>query len=230
MKINTRAGRVSAVLGALALMLGMASCGTIPDELGVGPEDPAVEKCEYSQSGEAAKPVDLPKTDDVPRTGTVDYVLKTTEGDVTVTLDREKAPCTVNSFVSLADQGYFDNTTCHRLVDKGIFVLQCGDPTGSGSGGPGYQFDDETDPEDTYPGGTVAMANAGANTNGSQFFLVYDDSPLPPNYTVFGQMDEDSTGIVGRISGEGQDGRYESGGGGGKPNNPAEIESVKPAE
>ena len=101
--------------------------------------------CEYSVSGDAARPVAPPPTAGVPTSGTISYVLAMTNGKVTITLDRANAPCTVNSFVSLADQGYFDKTTCHRLADSGIFVLQCGDPTGTGNGGPGYEFANETD-------------------------------------------------------------------------------------
>lgn len=181
--------------------------------------------CDYVLTGEAAKQVSLPKFEGVLDSGTAAFVIKTNEGDITITMDRSKAPCTVNSFESLAQQGYFDNTACHRLVDGGIFVLQCGDPSGTGSGGPGYSFADELDSTETYGRGVVAMANGGPNTNGSQFFLVYDDSPLEPHYTVFGQMDEASTNVVARISIEGQDGTNPSGGG--KPNNPAQIISVK---
>lgn len=191
----------------------------------------ATTTCEYRSDGSPAKPVDPPPTKDVPTTGEAVFTLVTNQGSVTVTMDRSIAPCTVNSFESLATQGYFDDTTCHRLVDSGIFVLQCGDPTGTGTGGPGYVFDDELPQEKpdsrgviNYRGGTVAMANAGPGTNGSQFFLVYDDSPLPPDYTIFGQMDDQSRGIVARIAVEGQDGT--SPGGGGKPNNPAEIRQV----
>ena len=93
-----------------------------------------------------------------------------------ITLDPVRAPCTVHSFVSLADQGFFDETKCHRLVDSGIFLFQCGDPSGTGSGGPGYTFADELDGTESYTKGVVAMANGGANTNGSQFMLVYRDS------------------------------------------------------
>jgi peptidyl-prolyl cis-trans isomerase B (cyclophilin B) len=91
-----------------------------------------------------------PSSTDVPTSGTLSYVLAMTNGKVTISLDRTKAPCTVNSFVSLADQGYFDNTKCHRLADSGIFILQCGDPTGTGKGGPGYEFANETDGTETY--------------------------------------------------------------------------------
>ncbi|MFG2697496.1 peptidylprolyl isomerase [Kitasatospora sp. NPDC048407] len=119
-----------------------------------------------------------------PYTATLD----TSVGKVTLSLDAKKAPHTVNSFVFLAGQQYFDGSTCHRLTTDGIFVLQCGDPTGTGRGGPGYQFQDENLTGATYPAGTVAMANAGANTNGSQFFLVYKDTQLPPQYTPFGKI------------------------------------------
>ncbi|WP_280381639.1 peptidylprolyl isomerase [Nocardia wallacei] len=114
--------------------------------------------------------------------------LQTNCGAITVSLDAAHAPRTVNSFAFLAGEQYFDHTRCHRLTTEGIFVLQCGDPTGTGTGTPGYRFDDENLTGATYPAGTVAMANSGPNTNGSQFFLVYADSPLPPKYTPFGRI------------------------------------------
>jgi peptidyl-prolyl cis-trans isomerase B (cyclophilin B) len=114
--------------------------------------------------------------------------LKTSCGDIGIALNAKAAPVTVNSFVFLAGQAYFDHTTCHRLTTSGIYVLQCGDPTGTGTGGPGYTFPDENLKGATYPAGTVAMANSGPNTNGSQFFLVYRDSSLPPSYTPFGTI------------------------------------------
>jgi peptidyl-prolyl cis-trans isomerase B (cyclophilin B) len=187
----------------------------------------APEGCSYPAEGQAAKPVRPPPTADVPTTGTVKYTLAMTDGDVTITMDRSKTPCTVNSFVSLADQGYFDGTRCHRLADSGIFVLQCGDPTGTGSGGPGYSFADELTGRESYERGVVAMANAGPGTNGSQFFLVWDDSTSldeQPNYTIFGRMDPASRDVVAQIAGEGQDGSNPDGTG--KPNNPAEITGV----
>jgi len=169
--------------------------------------------------------VQPPSTTDVPTSGTVTYTLALTGGDVQLTLDRGKAPCTVNSFVSLAEQGYFDGTRCHRLADSTIFVLQCGDPTGTGSGGPGYSFADETTGNESYERGVVAMANAGPDTNGSQFFMVWEDSTsLDPNYTIFGRMDSTSRDVVAQMAGEGQDGSY--GDGTGKPNNPSEIAKV----
>ncbi|MEV7781279.1 peptidylprolyl isomerase [Kitasatospora sp. NPDC088351] len=114
-------------------------------------------------------------------------------GKVTIALDAAKAPHTVNSFAFLTGEQYFDHTKCHRLTTGGIFVLQCGDPTASatvpgGTGGPGYKFADENLTGATYPAGTVAMANSGPGTNGSQFFLVYKDTQLPPSYTPFGKI------------------------------------------
>jgi len=114
------------------------------------------------------------------------------EGPIVMTFDRANAPCTVNSFVSLAQQKYFDATTCHRLVPG--FVLQCGDPTAAGTGGPGYRYNDELTGKETYPRGTVAMANAGPNTNGSQFFIVLaDGTGLKPQYTVLGKVADDAS-------------------------------------
>jgi peptidyl-prolyl cis-trans isomerase B (cyclophilin B) len=112
----------------------------------------------------------------------------TTQGVITVRMLTGAAPCTTFSFRFLASQGYFNQTHCHRLTVQGIFVLQCGDPTGTGSGAPGYSFNDENLTGATYPAGTVAMANAGPNTNGSQFFFTWKDTTLAPNYTPFGTV------------------------------------------
>ena len=233
------------MFAVLATVL-VAGCGTVPptpsgsaaeppastsSELATEDASPAGEDvCEYAATGEAARPVNPPPTSAVPTTGSTKYVLDMTEGKVTITLDRAKAPCTVNSFVSLAEQGYFDQTKCHRLADSGIFVLQCGDPTGTGSGGPGYQFANETDGTETYTRGVVAMANAGSDTNGSQFFMVWDDSTRldqTPDYTIFGRLDAPSRDVVATMAGEGQDGSNPDGTG--RPNNPSEIISAKKA-
>jgi cyclophilin family peptidyl-prolyl cis-trans isomerase len=139
-------------------------------------------------------------------------VLAMTNGDVKITLDRAKAPCTVNSFVALADQGYFDKTKCHRLADSGIFILQCGDPTGTGKGGPGYEFPNETDGTESYTEGVVAMANGGPGSNGSQFFLVWADSTSldkKRNFTIFGEMDKAFAGCSG-VDGRRRPGRTQS--------------------
>lgn len=183
--------------------------------------------CVYNQSGEAAKQVSLPPTAGVPNTGSLNYVLTLDEDPVGLTLFSDKAPCTVNSFTSLAGQGYFDNLSCHRLTTAGIFVLQCGDPTGTGSGGPGYQFDDELSGSETYPAGTLAMANAGPGTNGSQFFVVYGDSALGADYTVFGKVDSKGLKVVQEIAAGGTDNAYNQGDG--HPLLPAVINSVRPS-
>ncbi|MFI9503091.1 peptidylprolyl isomerase [Nocardia sp. NPDC052566] len=135
-------------------------------------------------------------------TATYTATLETSCGRMTLALDAAKAPRTVNSFAFLANESYFDHTKCHRLTTEGIYVLQCGDPTGTGRGGPGYQFSDENLAGATYPAGTVAMANSGPNTNGSQFFLVYQDSRLPANYTPFGKISS-GTEVLSNIAGGG---------------------------
>ena len=147
---------------------------------------PAVE-CRYERlSGEAA-PIMPPVRPT--RGGLVVVTIGTNRGPVTLELDAARAPCTVQSFLTLAGANYFTDSACHRVTTALIFVVQCGDPTATGSGGPGYRFDDENLPAAAgYPRGTLAMANAGPNSNGSQFFLVYQDSPIDPNYPVFGRV------------------------------------------
>lgn len=124
---------------------------------------------------------------DLGLSGTLEAVVATSCGEVTIALDAEAAPATVNSFVFLAEQGYFDGTVSHRIVPG--FVIQLGDPTATGRGGPGYRIPDELPAADfAYARGTVAMANAGPDSGGSQFFLVLDDISLPPNFSVFGTV------------------------------------------
>ena len=144
--------------------------------------------CSYPADGAAAKPVTAPAAVQ-PSSGRIQAALVLDSGTVLIALDRTRTPCTAGSFIHLAGAGFFDHTTCHRLTTAPTLkVLQCGDPTGTGAGGPGYSFADETSASMQYSAGTVAMANAGPDTNGSQFFLVYADSQLPPKYTVFGQI------------------------------------------
>lgn len=111
--------------------------------------------------------------------------IETTKGPLQVALFAAEAPKTVNNFVFLAREGFYDGVTFHRII-KG-FMVQTGDPTGTGTGGPGYRFEDEP-VRRSYTRGTLAMANSGPNTNGSQFFIVHQDTDLPPNYTIFGQI------------------------------------------
>ncbi|HEV3172357.1 MAG TPA: peptidylprolyl isomerase [Actinocrinis sp.] len=139
----------------------------------------------------------------------------TTQGVIGFQAETTAAPCTTNSFRFLADHGYYDLTHCHRLTLQGIYVLQCGDPTGTGSGGPGYQFNDENLSGATYPAGTVAMANAGPNTNGSQYFICWKASPLPPLYTPFGKVTS-GMDVLQKIATAGDD--QQNGPGDGYPN------------
>lgn len=142
-------------------------------------------------------------------------LMVTTQGTIGFAAETSAAPCTTNSFAFLAQHGYYDLTHCHRLTLQGIYVLQCGDPTGTGSGGPGYQFDDENLSGATYPAGTVAMANAGPDTNGSQFFICWKASPLPPLYTPFGTITSGMAALQ-KIAAAGDD--QQNGPGDGYPN------------
>ncbi|MGW5054618.1 peptidylprolyl isomerase [Actinokineospora sp. NPDC004072] len=184
----------------------------IPTELAPLPERPtplpSTATCEYREEAGAtpAKEVAAPKATGISAEGTATATIAFGSGEVTATLHRALAPCTVNSFISLAEQGYYDDTPCHRLTTAAsLQVLQCGDPTGTGSGGPGYAFDDEVFPEIKYGRGLLAMANAGTDasgdgTNGSQFFIVYGACEIPPNYTVFGQIDAEGMQVVDEIA------------------------------
>lgn len=183
--------------------------------------------CQYQATPQepAARPVKPPRTGKVPTDpATVSASMATSQGNVGLMLANNESPCTVNSFASLIGQKYFDNTKCHRLTtSSSLGVLQCGDPKGDGTGGPGYQFGNEypTDqypPNDqklqepvVYPRGTLAMANAGPGTNGSQFFLVYKDSELPPQYTVFGTIQADGLAVLDKIAKAGVAGGGEDG-------------------
>ncbi|HEY9414693.1 MAG TPA: peptidylprolyl isomerase [Pseudonocardia sp.] len=190
---------------------------------------PATVSCSYQPDDEAAKPVNPPPGAGVAAQGSTPVALTTSVGQIVLQLDRALAPCTVNSFVSLAQQGYFTNTSCHRLTTSaGLQVLQCGDPTGTGSGGPGYKFADETFPELKYGRGQVAMANAGPSTNGSQFFMIYGDaSALTPDYTVFGTISPVSLPLLDGVAKAGHDGSMDPSPGGGKPKAAGTITAAK---
>jgi len=112
--------------------------------------------------------------------------LDTSHGEIVIELDSERSPLTVNNFVFLAKEGFYDGVVFHRVIEN--FMIQGGDPTGTGRGGPGYKFRDEIEGAAEYSRGTVAMANAGPNTNGSQFFIVHNDTGLPHSYTIFGKV------------------------------------------
>ncbi|MFD4528709.1 peptidylprolyl isomerase [Streptomyces sp. NPDC058470] len=187
----------------------------------------APDPCEKAAAG-AVKTETWKKEPAITIDKSADYTMKmaTTCGEIDVALKTAAAPHTVNSFSFLAAKGYFDHTKCHRLTTNGIYVLQCGDPTGAGSGTPGYTIPDEnlkdaSLKDNVYPAGTVAMANTydastgqGRNTGGSQFFLVYQDSPLPADYTPFGTISKSGMEVLAKIAGAGES----TGAGDGAPN------------
>jgi peptidyl-prolyl cis-trans isomerase B (cyclophilin B) len=229
-----------AALALLPLLL-LAGCGSASKNPSANTTNTSG-PCHYAKDGtKAAKPVQLPpSTPD--QSNPASMVISTSAGDIPVTFEAGSAPCTVNSFVSLARQGYFDRTPCHRLTTQGYYVLQCGDPMGTGQGGPGYTFADELVQNDprlqpcgneqgqafcTYNTGTVAMANRGPNTNGSQFFLVYGNSRFPPDYTVFGHLDAAGLKVIKAIAAKGVAGSGGMGPGDGAPKEPVTITSVK---
>lgn len=191
------AGTVLAAGVLLAVAAAPAHADAVPPKVTSGP-------CQYTETPDdpAVRPVPLPPDPrHTPDHGTVPVTLFTNLGLIPLTLDRAEAPCTVQSFLHLVRHGFYNRTICHRLTTyPTLKVLQCGDPSGTGEGGPGYRFKDElptnlppapTDPTGArrvYARGVLAMANAGPDTNGSQFFLVFADSALRPNYTIFGSV------------------------------------------
>jgi len=187
--------------------------------------------CDYAAADPAGgEIIDVgtpPDADAVPAEGTVDLTMATSQGDIGLTLDRSIAPCAVESFTFLTEQKFFDGTPCHRLTTSaGLSVLQCGDPSGTGMGGPSYRFAEEVTPETAYPRGTIAMAKSAApGSTGSQFFLVYADSQLPPEYTVVGTIDDAGLEVLDAIGKAG----VEGGGEDGAPAEDVTIESMAAA-
>ncbi len=150
---------------------------------------------------------------------TYQAVVTTNKGEFTIDLDAEAAPLTVNNFVFLARNLYYDDTPCHRIITD--FVVQCGDPTGTGTGGPGYEFDDELPAAGAYQVGSIAMANSGPDTNGSQFFIITGDQgvSLPPSYSLFGQVTDGLDTTVADLAATGSSS--------GTPTEPVQIQSVR---
>jgi peptidyl-prolyl cis-trans isomerase B (cyclophilin B) len=189
------------------------------------PARPSGATCTYSSADPGSG--DTRVVDAPPSTATVSghvtVNIKTGLGVLTLQLLADRAPCTVNSFVHLVQQDYFTDTECHRLTTGGLYVLQCGDPSGTGTGTPGYEFGDENLPTGSppYPRGTVAMANAGPGTNGGQFFLVYKNSDIPPDYPVFGTV-VSGMDLLDRIAAGGTD----NGTGDGRPKVAVHIDEV----
>ena len=183
--------------------------------------------CTPSTLGAVSKPEQTTKVPAKSLAGgkTWNLALKTTCGDVAIRLDGAKAPQAVSSTIALARSGFYDKTPCHRLTTEGLFVLQCGDPTGTGTGGPGYQYGplENVPKKGVYPAGTVAMARAQSESSqGSQFFLVYKDTELPGGYTVIGTVTK-GLSVVEKVAKAGVSG----GGGDGAPATPISILSTK---
>jgi peptidyl-prolyl cis-trans isomerase B (cyclophilin B) len=222
-KARTRNSVIASVLG-VAVIGGVALFST--GALNSDNDDKANASAEVSPStsatGKAPDPCEKPAAGSVKKLSwqkepamTIDpsakYTMKlaTTCGEIDLALKAGAAPHTVNSFAFLAGENFFDHTKCHRLTTEGIYVLQCGDPTGTGTGGPGYTIPDENLKDkslkgNVYPAGTVAMANTGqAHTGGSQFFLVYQDSQLPPSYTPFGTISASGMTVLKKIAAAG---------------------------
>jgi peptidyl-prolyl cis-trans isomerase B (cyclophilin B) len=216
--------RLAALAASFALVPALAACGQgSSSTTASGSGGPT---CRWVQSGAAAKKVDPPAAT-ATETGPIPVTIATTVGTLRATLDADATPCTVSSFLSLAGQGYFDNTPCHRLTTRGIYVLQCGDPLGTGQGGPGYTIPDELHAVEAYTPGTLAMANTGQpNSGGSQFFIVYKDSTaaLAKTYTVFGHLDKKSLAAVRKVAAKGSD--NSNGRGDGAPKEPVTITKV----
>ncbi|SEL42342.1 peptidyl-prolyl cis-trans isomerase B (cyclophilin B) [Blastococcus sp. DSM 46786] len=234
---------VVVVVGAALLITNVFGGDDATDDLAAEPTTPAATSsaarttnadgtvtCEYlpDESGntnltDVGTP---PNPEATPTQGTATVLMSTDQGDLTLTLDRAQAPCAAASFTYLTEQGFYDGTPCHRLVDAETFgVLQCGDPTGTGSGGPSYKYAEEVTPDTTYPRGTVAMAKTAApNSTGGQFFLTFVDTELPPEYTVVGTIDEAGLGVLDAVAAGGVQGA--EGPGDGAPNIPVTIEDM----
>ncbi|MEY9845438.1 peptidylprolyl isomerase [Streptacidiphilus sp. MAP5-3] len=184
----------------------------------------AADPCGYTAAVPADRFKGIPVFDATKAAQPYSAQLRTSQGVITFQALTSQAPCTTYSFRFLAERDYYDRTHCHRLTTKGIYVLQCGDPTGTGSGGPGYSFNDENLTGATYPAGTVAMANAGPNTNGSQFFFVWKDTKLSPAYTPFGKV-TGGMDVLLKIAAAGED--DQNGPGDGFPTLPVDIHGVR---
>ncbi|XRQ15900.1 peptidylprolyl isomerase [Actinomadura welshii] len=196
LKIMGSAGAVAAIVVAGAAVVAFTGGDEESEAAANASASPAASpaakpgECAYKEAEVPGAPEDLGTPPVKPaHKGAVKATVKTNHGDVVMELDGKNAPCTVNSFVFLAKKNFYDKTDCHRLTSGTLNVLQCGDPTGEGAGGPGYQFANENTEGAEYTAGTLAMAHSSQpDSNGSQFFIVYEDSTLQPDYTVFGKI------------------------------------------
>lgn len=188
------------------------------DETATGAEGDAAVGCPDPEGESQRRQFDAPPPMCLEDGVQYSAVVTTNFGSYTIELDAEAAPLTVNNFVVLARYRYFDDTRCHRIIPG--FVVQCGDPTATGTGGPGYRFDDELPEAGAYELGSVAMANSGPNTNGSQFFVISgpQGEALPPAYSLFGQV-VDGLDVIAELD--------EVGSADGTPVQPVQIRSIE---
>jgi len=237
LRLAVRAAVAAAMTGSL-VAFGAMPASAATDAAGDRPPRTTKGPCHYTETPDEPAVRKVPLPPDPRRTPTrrVSAVLETNHGDIGLTLDPAKAPCTVQSFVHLIRHKFYDVTSCHRMTayDR-LKVLQCGDPGFTGEGGPGYRYKDElpvdlppwpgtpTGERKTYARGVLAMANAGPDTNGSQFFIVYRDSMLPPTYTAFGQVDNTGLATVEDLAATGIAGGSHDG----KPAKPVTIKSIR---
>jgi peptidyl-prolyl cis-trans isomerase B (cyclophilin B) len=232
--IGVTAVAVLLVLGAVWLITGVggddpadsaaASPTTSPTAAAVDGSDGTCDFTADASGNPDLTDVGTPPAE-VPASGTTALTMTTNFGPVGLTLDQAAAPCASASFVYLTGQGFFDGTVCHRETDsEGLKVLQCGDPSGTGRGGPSYEFPTQVTGSETYPRGTLAMANSGDGFDGSQFFLVYGDSQLSPDYTVVGTIDEAGLATLDTIAANGND--ASNGPGDGAPTQEVRIETM----
>ncbi len=226
---------VLVVLGAFWLVSEVSGDGS--GKAAKAEPTPTPGACKFTDQPKKAKAderedVGKPKVGDVVRKGVRVLTMNTNLGKIVINLDAEKAPCNTASLAYLASKKFFDDSQCHRLTDQGLFVLQCGDPSATGRGGPTYQVNDEnlpTDQRPPYPQGTVAMANSGPGTNGSQFFLVYEDTQLDPAYTIVGEIVE-GLDIVKEVAKAGAEVPKGGQPGDGKPKKEVTLETVTVSE
>ena len=187
--VKSKRGIVVTALLSAVLLIPIAPSSADSKEIQVAAPDKKV-KCKVTKAL-AQSPMRIPAPENLMKRAPKFLTLQTNCGNIVIETFAKAAPVTITVLSQLAKGGYFNKTLCHRLTTEGIFVLQCGDPTATGSGGPTFRYRDENLPlaaENNYPEGSVAMANSGPNTNGSQFFLVYKNTTLGPNYTLWGKI------------------------------------------
>ncbi|MGN9912967.1 peptidylprolyl isomerase [Phytohabitans sp. LJ34] len=209
------------------------STGTAADA-SAGPASCVWNEVPKAERTKTTKDVGLPPTTTPPNTGNKTMTVDTNFGKVNINMDLSKSPCAAESFSFLASKKFFDGTKCHRMFPG---MLQCGDPSAKGkgyresdgTGGPSYRYANEYLPANerpAYPAGVVALANSGPDSNGSQFFFIYQDVELQPDYTIIGKVDEAGLEVIKKATAKGHDGAFDPQPGGGHPKNDIDIKTL----